>query len=438
MSLNCGKFLRGILFPVMVCKMTIDDEPSSQGVANTLKRAKQLVEIKWTPVRDFPKLASKTEQGLYPANEVVTGIPYSSVRAYDKYIPYNVSLKTFMSALENPHSVVYTENLFGQYERAVSYYGIVCAVFVSYALNLPFRVPCKVWHEIEGMRPVNSNRLEDYRLCDVLRTEAHVALITGITRTPEGTVSTISISEATIPKCICKTYTPDEYRESRFYKENFTVFRYDRLDEIPYEASPFVQLEGEKPLPLPPPSALGINYGSGANYRKGEKIIFSVLEPGFKSLEVFCEGELVEAIELTGRPENVERQYTKSGNYYAVCRDEQRDKKAETLFCIVDVVVTADKTIYVPGEKVSLSFSCKDLPVCYFLCDAKTKFAFALTILSEAESRQKRAEFICPPTVIKSQDKVVAEGEYAVKVYCRNENGDYASDYFYFQSSGEN
>ena len=34
--------------------MLYPDKPASKGVENALKRAKQMVEIKWTPIRRFP------------------------------------------------------------------------------------------------------------------------------------------------------------------------------------------------------------------------------------------------------------------------------------------------------------------------------------------------------------------------------------------------
>ena len=116
------------------------DLPSSQGVANVLKRAKILANVRWTPQLKMPKTVhvpaaenpdNPHPRGYWKTWRPVFGVPYSSVRIPRKFIGFNVSLETFISALANPKSVLYTRNLTGMGQRMSSWYGAVCSSFVS-------------------------------------------------------------------------------------------------------------------------------------------------------------------------------------------------------------------------------------------------------------------------------------------------------------------
>ena len=98
----------------------IADVPSSEGVRNGLKRARRLVEAKYTPVKPLPIVFFSEDNGVRTYHETVsnaylprTGFPYSSVRRVEKYIGYNVSFETFYTALSDPDSVIYTRPIKG-------------------------------------------------------------------------------------------------------------------------------------------------------------------------------------------------------------------------------------------------------------------------------------------------------------------------------------
>ena len=91
------------------------DSPRSIGVENALKRARQMLDIRWIPVQRFPSGISSAEPAgtpkirrdfNYAPWRPQTGMAYSSVRRNEKYVGYNVSIETFMTALYNPKSVL--------------------------------------------------------------------------------------------------------------------------------------------------------------------------------------------------------------------------------------------------------------------------------------------------------------------------------------------
>ena len=114
--------------------------PESQGVQNAIDRAYSLTDVEWTPLEDVPgvkKIDGEFTVIYFKAGVTYKGIPYSGVTANDCYVGLNVSLESFLSALENTNSVLYTENLHSTNSKAATYFGTVCSKFAQYALDVP-------------------------------------------------------------------------------------------------------------------------------------------------------------------------------------------------------------------------------------------------------------------------------------------------------------
>ena len=76
--------------------------------------ARIMSRVKWTPAADgMPKRG-----GFFKEGTEYTGVPYSSVKTVGRYIGFDIFLKTFLAAVQNPHSVLYTENLYGEVSNA--------------------------------------------------------------------------------------------------------------------------------------------------------------------------------------------------------------------------------------------------------------------------------------------------------------------------------
>ncbi|MBR6747827.1 MAG: hypothetical protein IKM07_02730 [Clostridia bacterium] len=128
----------------------ICDKPRSRGVENVLRRCRQLLDITWSPVMEVQinprKYIQSTRSGKpHTQPEAYTGIPYSSSRILNCFVGLDVSIDTFVTAVDNPASVLYTRDLSDFDEPAFNCtirntfftYGTVCSTFVNYALGLP-------------------------------------------------------------------------------------------------------------------------------------------------------------------------------------------------------------------------------------------------------------------------------------------------------------
>lgn len=398
----------------------IHDTPASQGALNVIKRAKQHLNIRWTPIKPVPKLVAKATQGVFPAGEEVTGLPYTSARLWDKFVGVNLSMETFITALQNPDSVIYTENLFGVTENAAGYYGTVCSIFVGYALNLPYRVPTKLWPEIKGMHKLQNKSAYDVRLCDTLLNKKHVAIIIDITRTLDGRIHSISVAEAKRPQCICTELSPEEFENIWFGKKQCDVYRYDYLASVPYEPIPYVQVDDEPEAEVAVNSVLGLNFGNKANYKKGETVAYNIMESGWKKLNIRKDGELLETVQLAAVPEKVTRNYTVCGSYEACCEDAEGKTGAGVSFKVVYGSLATEKTAYKAGEDILVSFAVENeagTPLCLTLNNETQNMVHIHEFTAEEKMKQQALTSWSEP------------GIYGIKLYVRNEYGVYPSDY---------
>ena len=340
------------------------DAPQSQGVANGLKRAKQMVKAAYTPVRPLPilyKIFEKTEKdkasflrSLSLPGYPLQGIVYSSVRRVEKFVGFNVSLETFFTAVSNPNSVLYTRPIVQTRQGVHSYYGIVCSVFASYVLQLPYKMRCTKLQEEPSLVKQSFADLDELRLLDVILDSKHVALVTGLERDEAGKVQYISVSESCMPFCRETRFTRDGFEAYwlRDPQHAYEFYRYADPDKITYTPSPFVPLEGESAEGAEFNRALMPDFGNKANYVLGEEPVeLSVFDPAYDTVAVTDPaGETKQYPVKDGK---VVLQPSTPGFYSACCvRGEEKSKPVE--WCVTDLTFTTDKSSYRAGEQIKI------------------------------------------------------------------------------------
>lgn len=399
------------------------DVPKSKGVENALKRARQMLNIEWTPIRSFPSgINSATPEGTVrldtwmPAYRPQKGMAYSSVRKYEKYVGFNVSFETFMTALANPNSVLYTRSQHGVGKGMSSYYGIVCSCFASYVCGFPYRTSGARITIEDGVTEVDPTRLEDLELCDiVLNKTVHVAVITDIQRDVEGNVRIITVSESTKPVCVSRDYTPELFR--KYWLENgYHIYRYEGVHKQTYQPTPYVHVEDDPWLELPPVNtAFMSNFGDKANSQLGEDVEFSVFEEGWETIEITAPDGTAAVLPIA----DAAAVYTpeKAGVHTAVCRKRDEMSRPVT-FCVTDSTVTASAESVVSGGQMEITFR-----------NAAPDTVFLYVINTSGDSERQRGYFTAEEIAAgKAAITVnVDPGDYYVYTVARNEYGFYAS-----------
>lgn len=196
--------------------------------------------IKWTPKKNMARKGTPT---VFTAGTTYTSIPYGSNTDDMKAVGVEVSFYTFLTAINNPYSLLYTERIYKGNSVSVwgrtyycsnahSYYGIVCCGLTAAVVNQPVKYGNNTHPIIARTQrrfiPIYNQDVDDLQIGDVFDNPDHSFVIYGIQRnTSTYAITNIKICESTSAsnqsECHLKTLT----------KANF-VSTYINKEEKPY------------------------------------------------------------------------------------------------------------------------------------------------------------------------------------------------------------
>lgn len=217
-------------------------EPS-QGQKNIVLRARQLIEVEWTPLYDR---AQWGWQGIFGAGKTYVGAPYGQP-VYTGYIGYAVDIDGFVAATEDNTSAFYTG--YSTYNKTAPYYSTDCSGFVSYAWGLTTRCFTATLPSVSyqiGDQSINGLEIGD---C-MNNTYSHAALITDVVRDGEGNVVSIEVMEQTPVITQTTRYGEGGTKalirfENYYFSRGYSIWRYVGRDDVQYTHSCAVPLDGE-------------------------------------------------------------------------------------------------------------------------------------------------------------------------------------------------
>lgn len=287
------------------------DVPKSIGVINAYKKAHQLSDIRWIPKGCIPTVSKA--QGFKP-NIEYQGLWYSSAKEPNKFIGCDVSIATAMTALNNPYSLLYTEDILEQRSKSQygnvwhgtncgAYMGVVCNSFVAYVLGFNIPWPTKDYPSLckRGiLQEVPSYDIQLIQLMDIIYEEGHVAVITDIWRNELGEIVKIEISEAIYDNVVSRIYNRTQFRDRTWLPTFRALYRYIDIDNnVEYKVSPYVSILDD-PIEVPIYNNDICTFaGDYATFRKDDRIIINYNKGKYTALEVYNETNLMYCIELS-------------------------------------------------------------------------------------------------------------------------------------------
>jgi hypothetical protein len=320
--------------------------------------ARILSRVKWSPVADT---LPNRKGGFFEKGKEYTGVPYSSVRSEGRYIGFDIALRTFLAAVENPRSVLYTENLTGKVPNAAAFYGSVCSAYTSYALGCGIpEVSRRYGPEIsQGIVLVEPQAARGAQVGDVIYTPhatetsgSHVEIVTAVARDEKGRVTSIRVEESAPPTTRITDRSAAKF-DAHLASKNKHLFRVTDLDawrgDNRAEQMRFPNFE----LDAIPPSinrSLLLDLGDWVPYQKATPVKFNVMDRdqrGVKTLVIRRGGQVVEEVALAG-PGLHERRFEVCGDYTAhvIHTDGTTSQSCEFAVCDLD--------LRLPGGSVTL------------------------------------------------------------------------------------
>ena len=371
------------------------------------KRAETISKISWTPLGDVPKRNGAFSQGIK-----VTGIPYSSVKELDKFVGQEVSFYTFLSAVNNPRSVLYTENV-GQSpykgKNCAAYYGSVCSMTVNYALGLDRPYGTFMYGTLPQIKRVAEQDLEHAAPGDIVHfLYGHVIMITDISKNDDGVISYINILECQGNGAFTKKYTAQKFQE-RLDKYPHVLYRYTNLSKLASEPSPFPEIEANIDLGNNT-KALSLSRGDRVTYSEDEgEVVVNVLDDSFDRLVVTREdnGIIVKDV-ILGDDKDIVLSFLEPGNYKAILKKNDETESDAVYFEILET----DVNIAYKSDYIDISFhSSNGIPEYIVFCK---EYGGRLLIADITEEERQAGHKLvkCETSVTSLYLKVFFRGEY--------------------------
>ena len=356
------------------------DDVGTPGAQNAVKKAHQMTDLEFVP---SDTLYANKRKSYYP-NVKYQGLVYSSVFETNTFVGIDVSFHTFMTAMHNPKSVLYTEHLnqppyLGRCIGIGAYYGTVCSGFVSYALGFNVFQTTYDIPVADFMALVEDQSAKGIQLADVLWQKGHVALITGIRRDKStGEIVRIEISEAWRTGCRRRVERGEKAFNKMLSDGKWKIYRYNDLEKNGYSPmTEFVAVEGEKRIPFQYNDAICPNKGDKSCYIIGENVVLN-LEEGYKKLEIYKDSKLYKQLNV-GHELDIVLTDLPYGDYKA--RVTKNDKKSDfACWKVLDVQVDAN------AEADKVSFHSENAtPVYLEFCQKTGTPMMAWHVLTEEE-----------------------------------------------------
>ena len=324
------------------------------------KKAHQIADIEWIPLRDIPGLTKPI-----PAGIMRTGIPYSSVKEKDKFVGQEVSFHTFMTALRNPRSVLYTEDVKEYPYNGVNcgpYYGTVCSGAVNYALGIERPYESSMYENVPYIAKVKNQSPEGICSGDILWSQGHVVLVIDVLKNDDGTPRSFTILESNGRTSI-KNLSLASFNE-RWESVGWVAYRDMRLAEnIYYTPNPYVINEGD-PVGLVASYNMDLctSRGDMVTYLEGEDVVINILNSSYKTMEVAKDGSPFKT--MTVSAEDITLHSLEAGSYAVHLRSENSISK-DVFFEIINERTSVRRQ----GLNYEVSFgSSNSVPVYLVVC----------------------------------------------------------------------
>ena len=336
--------------------MTKED---SIGAWNAVRKAHQMTDLPIYPVATLLAHKNKT----YAAGIEEKGLIYSSTKEINTSVGQDVSFHTFMTALHNPRSLLYSERIdLPPYhgKNCRGYYGTVCSGLVTYALGFKITQRSADMPVADYMELVENQSAEGARLADVVWKKGHVQLVTGIERGKDGKVERIEISESGVVGC--QRFYMDRDSFNRMLQNKKKIKRLYRYKYLSRNTSytplcEFVAVDGETKLPFVYNDDICTSKGDKACFIVGENIVLNVAK-GYKAVEIFKDSILYKTVKI-GNTLDIAFSNLPYGDYQARAVDGKK-KSDFTYWKVIDVNVRIDR------EKNRIYFSSANATPVYY------------------------------------------------------------------------
>ena len=375
-----------------------DDPSYVSGLAVMRERAELLSSVLWCAQGDIPN-----EMAYYYKGKTYRAVPYSSAKELDKFVGTDVSFYTFLSAIYNPDSVIYTEHIDKYPYHGINcstYYGTTCSMSACYALGIQTQIPSKMFADSELFVKLEDQSVDKLAPGDVMASTGHTILVLDVVKNESGQLKEVEVLN------VCTIRNENRDFLINLLNEGYSFYRYKYIeDNQEVEKLPFDYLSATSSYDYFHSFALSLSRGDRSSYRLGEHVHFNILQEGFGSVEVYEEDKYLESINLQGRCLDYEPK--RAGMFSARLVSDNRVSEYVSF-----EVIDTSSNIRDEGDRVCVLFrSSNAVPHSIVVCEVSGK-QHLVHFLDDSEIRKGYA-FL--PQVVAKEDlfiKVLFKGQF--------------------------
>jgi len=298
-----------------------------------MKRAEQMAKIQWVPKNYIP-----FNYGEYKPGLLYTGVPYSSAKEMDKFVGHDVSFYTFLTAVNNPLSVLYSEDI-SKYPyngtNCKCYYGTVCSMAVNYVLGVEYPYNTSTYPNHSSFEKIDNYTIDDLRYGDIMWQKGHVFLIIDVQKNAANKVSHIVAFESRQYGTYIDHYDTETFI-NKCKEQNLIIYRYLDIDK----QNNYVYLDSDKSVFLPKyNNDICTNRGDMVSYIENEDVHINILNSEYAYIELYKDDLLYSTKEIQGS--TMIYKSLPYGDYKARLTNKKNNKKSEyTYFEIISAQST--------------------------------------------------------------------------------------------------
>ncbi len=282
--------------------------------ANVKSRIELMSNISWTPAGQVPKVNAK-EFDFYVAGTQVTGIPYSasgtSVEWSIKgYLGRDISFHTFLSAVKNPKSVLYTED----YRKSEAdwgvkapYYGtdLTAAAFFVWGVPATYAMGDIEANKLPFLKKKDSQEIDDLQAADGIfcyvptTNEGRLLVVADAQHDSDKKLKTISVFESSPAGTKLTEYSRSDFRD---FVESFPAAPfYYAIDFKGYKtqltSTPFAE-QSLTDVNMNVPTDLCVHGGDMVSIAAVKGVDIDILSDKYTKIQIYRDNELTKEDEL--------------------------------------------------------------------------------------------------------------------------------------------
>lgn len=392
--MSCTKF-DSLVVPVSV--ECVEEVPSPIEYIESnevLERAYQMASMEWIPLNPVPKRGG----GHYSAGVKVRGVPYSSVKEINTYLFQDVSYYTFMTAVHNPYSVLYTEDISkAPYhgKNCAPYYGAVCSSSVMWVLGIDIPYYANQIADLPDMKPIEDQIIDSLRICDVIWKNGHVQMIYDMVYQAD-TLYRISTFETSGKSSHISEYSKGGFQEM-WDKGGYVGYRYEKMH---YSTTPPV-ISGFNPITYN--EDLCPSKGDKSVYRTTDTVTVNIFNPNYETIVLSKGSEIISSVRIVG---DYQRYFNLTPGIYTVALQNSKGRTSTASFEILETNVNCH---HGEGKDVTIDFNSSATAVYVALCD---KQGVSECYPISALDRMRGSITVHPIDKSELYCKVIFKGEY--------------------------